>query len=868
MNISLTQQAALSFLAIQLMLLSVAAAQELSLASSSRHQLGTQANRSASVRVGDIDGDGDLDVVVANGRHWPQQNFALLNAGAARFTEMKPVGTELSTSYACELADFDGDGDLDLATGNDMAPCRIYLNDSNGNFVFESTFGDPSSVRSLTLADVDKDGDTDILMTCRRRQNWIFLNDGQAGFETKIKFGTSNDSTINVAVGDVDDDGDNDLLLANRDSQPNAWLLNQEMAFSRKIEFGDPQSQSRAVVVGDFNGDQKLDWAVGNIGQPNQVFFGDGKGEVIKQVSFGSDDGRTYDLAAVDLDRDGDLDLVAGNVGQQNKFFLNEDHGDRFTTESFGEPDAATYGIDIGDLNGDGFPEIVTANSDAINRVFVNRLARRRGRNLVESETSVKNGSPDKEPANELAPLQGQQDSSAPLQKDAATQVSLEEFLNRPQYRTRDWPAFRGLGGRGVAEGFSLPETWNADPESGELKNILWQVDVPGLGHSSPVIHGDSLLILTAVPQDGVAELKVQAGGKPTAADDNGEQEWLLLCYDKNNGQEVWRQVLRKGTPGATRHAKATHANTSVCVASDKIVTFLGSEGLFCHDLNGKLIWKQDLGIIDISKYGIGWGFSSSPAVDDDRIALVCDDPKNPYLTVRSLNDGSEIWWTSRKDICERSWGTPLIMEYDQRKQIVVNGWPWIAAYDFQSGEEIWRCKGGGDNPVPTPFEANGLIYISSAHGGPAPVYAFRPSANGDVTDSEEAILWSVDRGGSYMSTPVVYHDKIYVGNSKGVLRSMDSNSGETVFQKRIGSKAGIIASLVAGDGKIYCASENGTVYVVEHGAEYNLLAKNKMADPILATPAISAGAIYIRTTKKLFAVAQDASTEKDSSSD
>ena len=282
MNISLTQQAALSFLAIQLMLLSVAAAQELSLASSSRHQLGTQANRSASVRVGDIDGDGDLDVVVANGRHWPQQNFALLNADAARFTEMKPVGTELSTSYACELADFDGDGDLDLATGNDMAPCKIYLNDSNGNFVFKSTFGDPSSVRSLTLADVDKDGDTDILMTCRRRQNWIFLNDGQAGFETKIKFGTSNDSTIDVAVGDVDGDGDNDLLLANRDSQPNAWLLNQEMAFSRKLEFGDPQSQSRAVVVGDFNGDQKLDWAVGNIGQPNQVFFGDGKGEVIK----------------------------------------------------------------------------------------------------------------------------------------------------------------------------------------------------------------------------------------------------------------------------------------------------------------------------------------------------------------------------------------------------------------------------------------------------------------------------------------------------------------------------------------------------------------------------------------------------------
>ena len=368
-----------------------------------------------------------------------------------------------------------------------------------------------------------------------------------------------------------------------------------------------------------------------------------------------------------------------------------------------------------------------------------------------------------------------------------------------------------------------------------------------------------AFFLLTAEAKGEGEELKVEAGGAPTAADDNGVQEWLLLCYDKTNGKELWRKTLRRGEPKATRHAKATHANTSVCIAGEKVVTFLGSEGLYCHDLGGELLWEQDLGVIDISKYGIGWGFSSSPAIHQDRIVLVCDDPKHPFLSARRLSDGGEIWRTSRKDICERSWGTPLIHHDANRTQIVVNGWPWIAAYDFDTGKEVWRLKGGGDNPVPTPFEANGLIYVTNAHGGPSPIHAIRPSAEGDITrvddKDQSAIAWSVNRGGSYMSTPVVYHDQIYLGGSNGVVRSFDANNGDQYFEKRLGAKSGIVASLVAGDGKIYCASENGTVYVLKHGRECEVIAENQMGDPCLASPAISAGTIFFRTTKKLIAV-------------
>ena len=429
-----------------------------------------------------------------------------------------------------------------------------------------------------------------------------------------------------------------------------------------------------------------------------------------------------------------------------------------------------------------------------------------------------------------------------------------------------DWPSFRGPDGKGVVsmsgevESVPLRDQWNADPDSGSLDGILWKTDVPGLGHSSPVIAGNRIFVLTAIASTGDAPLKVGGGGRPEAADDNGEQRWVVLCYDKQTGKELWRNVARQGIPKATRHAKATHANTSVAVAGEHVVAFFGSEGLYCYDLEGNLQWKRDLGVVDISKYGIGWGYASSPAIYQDRIALICDDPNNPYLAVLRLSDGRELWRVSRTDICERNWSTPLIHATANRTQIVINGWPWVVSYDLKSGGELWRIKGGGDNPVPTPFVANNWIYLTSSHGGQSPIYVVRPTATGDVTPTKEqpsndAIVWSTQRGGSYMSTPVVYGDYLYLGNSNGVVRCYEAQTGKKMYEKRLGSDAGIIASLVAADNKVYCASENGTVYVIAAGPEYQLLAENPMGQPCFASPAISDGNLYFRTTTALVAI-------------
>ena len=228
----------------------------------------------------------------------------------------------------------------------------------------------------------------------------------------------------------------------------------------------------------------------------------------------------------------------------------------------------------------------------------------------------------------------------------------------------------------------------------------------------------------------------------------------------------------------------------------------------------------------------------------------------------------------SRRGVCERGWGTPLIDVSNEVAQVVVNGFPWIVSYDLETGDERWRVKGGGDNPIPSAFEAHGDFYITSAHGGPAPIVVVRKDALGNLSEGSEekdkdaesktngaeahsntGLVWRSERGGSYMSTPVVYEDYLYLGNSNAAVRCFNARTGEAVYQKRLGREAGVIASLVAADGKIFCASENGKVYVLKAGPKFEILAANEMGSPCFATPAFSEGVLFIRTTDRLVAI-------------
>jgi outer membrane protein assembly factor BamB len=423
----------------------------------------------------------------------------------------------------------------------------------------------------------------------------------------------------------------------------------------------------------------------------------------------------------------------------------------------------------------------------------------------------------------------------------------------------QNWPSFRGEAAAGVAEGFPLPSAWSV-PAS---KNIRWKTPIPGLGHSSPVLWGGRLFVTTAISGVENPELKVGLYGDIASVNDPSAHRWVVYALDAASGKVIWEKTVRTGVPAVKRHPKSTHANATLATDGRHLVAFFGSEGLYCFDLDGRLLWQKDLGVLDSAFFMVPdaqWEFASSPVIHQDKVLVQCDVLKGSFLAAFSVRDGREIWRTARQDV--PTWGTPTVHVVGGRAQMIVNGYKQAGAYDVETGREIWRLQGGGDIPVPTPVVGHGLVFLTSAHGPVAPVYAIRLEATGDVSlkpgeSSNASVAWSYARDGAYMSTPLVYGDHLYNIRWNGVLHCYDARTGERLYQTRLGGgTSGFSASPVAGDGKIFFASEDGDVYVVKAGRAFELLATNAMGDICMASPALANGTIYFRTRSQVVAVA------------
>jgi len=422
----------------------------------------------------------------------------------------------------------------------------------------------------------------------------------------------------------------------------------------------------------------------------------------------------------------------------------------------------------------------------------------------------------------------------------------------------QNWPRFRGPHARGVAEGHATPTTW--DLESG--KGVLWKTPIPGLAPSSTIVWGDSVFVTSAVNTEGGSFLKVGLYGSIDPVPDEPVHRFVVYRIDRKTGTILWERTAHEGVPRRPRHPKSTLANPTPATDGERVVAFFGSEGLYCYDLEGQLLWKKDFGPLDAAFFvapDAQWGFASSPIIHDGVVYIQCDVLNDPFLAAFDLETGDEIWRTPRDDV--PTWSTPTVHETGDRTLLLANGWKHAGGYDAATGKEVWRLGGGGDIPVPGPVVAHDLVFLTNAHGSDSPIYAIRVGAQGDISlgdgeTSNDHIAWSIPRGGAYMQTPLVYGDFLYNCRDNGVLSVYDAKTGDRKYQQRLGGGGGgFTASPVAADGKVYFTSEDGDVYVVRAGPQYELLATNALDEVTMASPAISEGTLYFRTRTHLIAI-------------
>lgn len=423
--------------------------------------------------------------------------------------------------------------------------------------------------------------------------------------------------------------------------------------------------------------------------------------------------------------------------------------------------------------------------------------------------------------------------------------------------QAQNWPQFRGPGATGVVEGQTSAVTWDA----AKSINLRWKTAIPGLAHSSPVVWGNKIFVTTAITSAAKDETRFGLFGDVAPVKDDPKHTWKVYALDKASGKILWERVAAEGIPKVKRHPKSTHADSTPATDGKYLVVLLGSEGLYAYDLNGKLLWKQDIGVLDSGWFydaDYQWEHGSSPIIYRDLVIVQADVQKDSFIAAYNLKTGKLVWKTPREEIS--SWGTPTIYEGKTRAELITNGSKAIRGYDPATGKELWRLTPNAEITTPTPFVAHDLIFVTSGYAPIQPIYAIRPGANGDISlkddkESNEFIAWSKKRGGPYMPTPIVYGDLLYTCSNQGVLAAYKVDTGERVYQERLAGKGGAFtASPVASDGKIYLSSEDGDVFVVKAGAKHELLATNAVGEVMMATPAISNGLVIVRGINHLFA--------------
>jgi len=397
-----------------------------------------------------------------------------------------------------------------------------------------------------------------------------------------------------------------------------------------------------------------------------------------------------------------------------------------------------------------------------------------------------------------------------------------------------NWPGWRGPRGDGSSAETGIPVKFGPD------ENLLWKAAIPGRGHSSPVIFGDRVFLTTCLETDGVRE---------------------LLCLDRKDGKILWHKEIFR-CPLEPKHKLNSFASSTPATDGKLVyVAFLEVPNMVvaAFDFEGNLAWKKSPG-----KFFSRHGFCTSPLIHKDLLILNGDqDPPDKklfakdaetfkgeaYIVALDKSTGEQKWRVNRPNIT-RSYCPPLIVEAAGKTQMILSGSKCVASYNPVDGKQWWIVDGPTEQFVSSAVFTDGVIFFT--YGFPRRgIIGIRPDGEGNVTKTH--VLWNIEKPsrGGYVPSPAGDGEFAFAVSDEGIGGCTQVKTGEQLWAERLGRHHS--SSPVKADGNLYFVDDDGMVFVVKAGPKFELLAKNKLGEECFSSPAVSQGALYIRTGAHLW---------------
>ena len=384
------------------------------------------------------------------------------------------------------------------------------------------------------------------------------------------------------------------------------------------------------------------------------------------------------------------------------------------------------------------------------------------------------------------------------------------------QGAARNWPRFRGPDGQGTSLTGPLPTKWSA------TENVLWQAALPGEGNSSPIIWGDRLFVTTA------GEAGAERG---------------LHCLRRIDGKLLWTRQVAPHQSEPNVRPKNGYASATPVTDGQRVIGFFGTAGLVCYDFAGKLLWQHPLPDMNTTH-----GTGASPLLYRDRVIFIHDQNRAASIMLALDKQSGEVLWQGERKKA-MGWSTPVAVRVAGRDELLYAGGEQVTAYDPASGKLLWHMAGPTREVVPTLVIGPRLVYSASGRNGPT--LGLRPGGSGDV--GETHLAWRTVRGGPHVPSPALVDSRLFTVNDTGIASCLDAATGKLVWQARIRDR--FSASPVVAGGLLYFSAESGVTYVLRAGDRFEIVAKNDIGAPLLASPAALDGKLYLRTPASVVCV-------------